>query len=185
MATIAAILGRILIAILFVVAGANQIMDTERAGADFLSAGLDPSLVIPAAVIQIVAGLALALGFATRIASLVLFAFTALTILFFHRDFNDPAQVDLLWLNLAVAGGLLLTFAYGHLVGSWKTVRARREGEVEANEARAETYQAELDKARAEGRAEGLAEAARGRDDTDVVVERPVVDTDGDGKADT
>ena len=55
----------------------------------------------------------------------------------------------------------------------------------EANEARAETYQAELDKARAEGRAEGLAEAARGRDDTDVVVERPVVDTDGDGKADT
>ena len=187
MATIAAILGRILIAILFVVAGANQLMDVERAGSQFLAAGLDSSLVIPAAVIQIVAGLALALGFATRIASLVLFAFTALTVLFFHRDFNDPAQVDLFWLNLAVAGGLLLTFAYGHVVASWKTVRARREGEIEANEARAETYQAELDKARAEGRAEGLAEAAKSRNDTNVAVERPVadtvVDTDGDGKA--
>lgn len=176
MATIAAIIGRILIAILFVAAGANKFIDPSGAEQMLASQGFSPSLVWVVATFEVVAGLAIALGFGTRIVSLALFGFTILTILFFHNDFNDPAQVQIAMKNAAVAGGLLMVFAYGHVVESWKVVRARREGEVEANEARAETREAELEKARAEGRAEGLAEAARAHDGVDV---------DGDGKADT
>ncbi len=174
MATIAAIVGRILIAILFVAVGANKFMDPSGTEAMLASQGFSPSLVWAVAGFEVVAGLALALGFATRIASLALFGFTILTILLFHRDFGDPAQVQAAMKNTAIAGGLLLVFAYGHVVESWKVVRARREGEVEANEARAETREIELDKARAEGRAEGLAEANRAIGGVDV---------DGDGRA--
>lgn len=176
MATIAAIIGRILIAILFVAAGANKIMDPSGAEQMLAAQGSAPSLVWVVAGFEILAGLAIALGFGTRIASLALFGFTILTIVFFHSDFNDPAQVQAAMKNGAIAGGLLLVFAYGHVVESWKVVRARREGEEEANEARAETRELELDKARAEGRAEGLAEAGRAPDGIAV---------EGNGKADT
>jgi putative oxidoreductase len=176
MASIAAIVGRILIAILFVAAGANKFMDPGGTEQMLASQGMSPSLVWVVAGFEVVAGLALALGFGTRIASLALFGFTILTIVMFHNDFNDPAQVQIAMKNAAIAGGLLLAFAYGHVVESWKVVRARREGEVEANEARAETREVELEKARAEGRAEGLAQAGRAHDGVDV---------DGDGKAET
>lgn len=161
MATIAAIVGRILIAILFVAAGANKFMDPSGTESMLASQGFSPALVWVVAGFEVVAGLLLALGFATRIASLALFGFTILTIFFFHRDFGDPSQVQAAMKNTAIAGGLLMVFAYGHVVESWKVVRARREGEVEANEARAETRDVELEKARAEGRAEGLVEASR------------------------
>lgn len=168
MASIAAIVGRILIAILFVAAGANKLMDPSGAEQMLASQGFTPSLVWAVAGFEIAAGLALALGFATRVASLALFVFTILTIVFFHRDFGDPEQMQTAMKNASIAGGLLLAFAYGHVVESWKLVRARREGEVEANEARAETREAELEKVRAEGRAEGLAEASRTRDAGDI-----------------
>ena len=139
MATIAAIVGRICIALLFILAGLNKVMDPAST-AEYITAQttLPGSLAMPTGVFEIVAGLILASGFMTRLAAAVLAGFTVLTILLFHF------QLQLALKNLAIIGGLLMVFAYGQVRG--------RIGAVSERDKRME---AELKAARAEGRAEG------------------------------
>ena len=94
-------------------------------------------------VFEIVAGLVLASGFMTRIASVALIVFTALATLFFHERVTDQAQAAMALKNLAVIGGLLMVFAYGQVrgqVGLWRE--------------RDRAHDAEIKAARAEGKAE-------------------------------
>ena len=85
MATIAAIVGRICIALLFILAGLNKVMDPAST-AEYISSQttLPGSLAMPTGIFEIVAGLILASGFMTRLAAAVLAGFTAVTILLFH-----------------------------------------------------------------------------------------------------
>ena len=94
--------------------------------------------------------LLLAIGLMTRLVAIVLAGFVALTIFFFHNQFADPLQGTLALKNLAIIGGLLMTFAYGQVRGTFDYMRERRK-----------TYDAELRAARAEGRAEGATRRAR------------------------
>ena len=145
MATIAAIIGRICIALLFILAGLNKVMDPAST-AEYISSQttLPGSLAMPTGIFEIVAGLILASGFITRLAAAVLAGFTAVTILLFHFQVTDPAQAQAALKNLAIIGGLLMVFAYGQVRG--------RIGAVSERDKRLE---AELKAARAEGRAEG------------------------------
>ena len=145
MATIAAIAGRICIALLFILAGLNKVMDPAST-AEYITAQttLPGSLAMPTGVFEIVAGLILASGFMTRLAAAVLAGFTVLTILLFHFQVTDPTQAQAALKNLAIIGGLLMVFAYGQVRG--------RIGAVSERDKRIE---AELKAARAEGRAEG------------------------------
>ena len=141
MATIAAIAGRICIALLFILAGLNKVMDPAST-AEYITAQttLPGSLAMPTGVFEIVAGLILASGFMTRLAAAVLAGFTVLTILLFHFQVTDPAQAQAALKNLAIIGGLLMVFAYGQVRG--------RIGAVSERDKRME---AELKAARAEG----------------------------------
>jgi len=141
MATIAAIVGRICIALLFILAGLNKVMDPAST-AEYITAQttLPGSLAMPTGVFEIVAGLILASGFMTRLAAAVLAGFTVLTILLFHFQVTDPAQAQAALKNLAIIGGLLMVFAYGQVRG--------RIGAVSERDKRME---AELKAARAEG----------------------------------
>ena len=116
MATIAAIAGRICIALLFILAGLNKVMDPAST-AEYITAQttLPGSLAMPTGVFEIVAGLILASGFMTRLAAVVLAGFTAITIVLFHYQVTDPAQAQAALKNLAVIGGLLMVFAYGQV----------------------------------------------------------------------
>lgn len=144
MATIAAIVGRICIALLFILAGLNKVMD-PAATAEYITAQttLPGSLAMPTGVFEIVAGLILASGFMTRLTAAILAGFTAVTILLFHYQVTDPTQAQAALKNLAIIGGLLMVFAYGQVRG--------RIGAVSERDRRME---AELKAARAEGRAE-------------------------------
>ena len=145
MATITAIIGRICIALLFILAGLNKVMDPAST-AEYISSQttLPGSLAMPTGIFEIVAGLILASGFMTRLAAAVLAGFTAVTILLFHFQVTDPAQAQAALKNVAIIGGLLMVFAYGQVRG--------RIGAVSERDKRLE---AELKAARAEGRAEG------------------------------
>lgn len=154
MSTIAAVLGRILIALLFVVSGITKLMDPGPAAAMLQSAGLSPVLAFPAALFEILVGLALALGMVTRLASLLLAGFTVLTILFFHNQFADPAQLPTILLHVALVGGLLGVFAHSQVWWSLDALRARRREDLAARDADARAREAELRAERAEGRAE-------------------------------
>jgi putative oxidoreductase len=144
MSMIAAVIGRLLIAVMFIVSGLQKIADPGPTAQMLSATNLPANLALPTGVFELIAGLLLAVGLMTRLVSIVLFVFVGLTIFFFHNQFTDPLQGTLALKNLAIMGGLLMTFAYGQVRGTFDYMRERRR-----------TYDAELRAARAEGRAEG------------------------------
>lgn len=150
MASIAALIGRILLGGLFVFAGLGKVMDTAGTAAYMEAESPFPgSLALAVGVFEIVAGLVLASGFMARIASLALIGFTALATLFFHEQVTDPAQAAMALKNIAIIGGLLMVFAYGQL-----------RGRIDVVDERAKRLDAEVRAAHAEGKAEGAASTA-------------------------
>lgn len=147
MSTIAAIIGRIMLAVIFILSGIGKIVDPAGT-AEYIESvtTLPGSLALPTGVFELVLGLMLAVGLMTRIAAILLAGFTLLTAFFFHNEFGDQTQLTAALKNLAIAGGLLLVFAYGQMRGSFDYMRERNR-----------TRKAELRAAHAEGKAEGLA----------------------------
>ena len=150
MATIAAIVGRVCLGLLFILAGLGKVTDTAATAQYIESAtSLPGALAMPTGIFEIVAGLLLASGFMTRITALVLAGFTAVTILLFHYQVTDQTQMVMALKNLAIIGGLLMVFAYGQL-----------RGRVAVVDERSKRLDAEVKAAHAEGKAEGATETA-------------------------
>lgn len=122
--------GRVLLAALFLPAGISKLTGFAGTVGYISSVGL-PLPTVGAAlalVVEIVGSLALLAGFGTRIAALVLAAFTLVASFFFHAYWAVPADqafvVQLLFFkNVAVVGGLLALAANG--AGGW-SLDARR-----------------------------------------------------------
>jgi len=105
------LVGRVLLGVLFLMAGFSKIEGFEGTIAFMSSAGLPESAALLWLVIAVefLGGLALILGAGTRYAAIALILFTLLATYFFHLDLGD---VNLLK-NLAVVGGLLYVFSCG------------------------------------------------------------------------
>ena len=107
------LLGRILLSLMFLLAGLNKIGGYE-ATQGYMGAMGVPGALLPLVIVLEVAGaLALIVGWQTRWVALALAAFTILAALLFHANFEDQMQMILFMKNLAVAGGLLLVFVNG------------------------------------------------------------------------
>jgi putative oxidoreductase len=156
MSMIAVFIGRLFIAVIFVVSGINKLIHVADTNAMISAAGLPAGLAIPTGLFELVAGVCIALGIATRLVSILLAGFVLLTVLFFHREFTDPMQAMAAMKNLAIAGGLLCLFGYGHTRWSYDALRQRRRDELAKHNAEARLTEAELRAARAEGRAEAV-----------------------------
>jgi putative oxidoreductase len=165
MSAIAAFLGRLMLALLFVVSGAGKIMDPSGTAQMMQGVGLPGNMALGVGIFEVVAGLFLALGIMSRLVSLLLAGFIALTILFFHHDFGTQPGMAAFLTHLAIIGGLLVVFAYGHMRWSYDHIRAARRGEVATRDAEVRAHEAELRAARAEGAAQAagvpLADADR------------------------
>src|SRR5688572_11488863 len=144
MSLIAAVLGRLLLAVMFIVSGLQKIADPGPTAQMLSATNLPANFALPTGLFEVVAGLLLAIGLMTRLVSIVLAAFVALTIFFFHNQFTDPLQGTLALKNLAIIGGLLMTFAYGQMRGSYDYMRSQRK-----------VHQAQVRAAHAEGKLEG------------------------------
>ncbi len=158
MSTIAAVIGRILIAIIFIGSGANKLMEQALTEGMITKVGLPAGLAVPTGIFELVAGLCLVFGIMTRLASVLLAGFTFLTIIFFHNNFSDPTQTIMALKNVALIGGLLLVFAHSQIWYGWDSMRKERKHEIAVNEAEARVHDAELRAARAEGAAEAAHE---------------------------
>lgn len=115
-----ALVGRILLALLFIPAGVGKLMGFAGAVAYTASAGVPvPQVAVALALlVEVVGGLALLLGWQTRWAALALAFFTLVASFFFHNFWALPAeqagmQQLLFYKNIAVAGGLLAFAAFG------------------------------------------------------------------------
>ncbi|KQP09109.1 DoxX family protein [Pseudorhodoferax sp. Leaf265] len=115
-----ALVGRILIAVLFIPAGFGKLTGFAGTVGYIGSAGL-PLPQVGAAlaiVVELGLGLALLVGFKTRLAALVLAVFTLAASFFFHNYWAVPAdkamvQQLMFMKNVAIAGGLLAFVAFG------------------------------------------------------------------------
>ena len=176
---IAAAIGRILLALIFIVSGASKLFDPATTDAMITGAGLPAGLAIPAGAFELIGGIAIALGFMTRLFSILLAGFCLVTALFFHRNFTDPMQAAMALKNVAIAGGFLCLFAHSQMRWSYDSMRLTRKAEIAEREGVTKAHEAELRAAAAEARAEGLRT-------TPAVVAAPVVvaprdDRDHDG----
>jgi putative oxidoreductase len=109
---LATLLGRVLIAALFL-AGAAQKSTDPSAVQGLLAAQAWPQwLVWPALVFNLGAGIALIAGVWVRPVALALAAYCAVTSLF-HFIPGDGWQMSIFVKNWAIAGGCLILFAHG------------------------------------------------------------------------
>ncbi len=124
------LIGRLLLAWLFLPAGISKISGFAGTVGYVASAGMPMPQVSTALalVIEVVGGLALVLGVGTRWAALVLALFTLVASFFFHNFWAVPAdqqmvQTLLFYKNVAIVGGLLTLAAWG--AGAW-SIDAKR-----------------------------------------------------------
>ena len=127
-----ALIGRIMLALLFIVSGAMKLANITSTAAAMASINLPASLALPTAVLEIIGGLMIMFGVFTRLSALAFAAFCLLTALLFHRETADPVQAAAALKNIAIAGGFLCLFAFDQKSYSFDAYRARRQREAEA-----------------------------------------------------
>jgi putative oxidoreductase len=113
-ATLAAV-GRVLIAVLFLLSGLGKIAAPAMTQGYIASAGMPAPLLgyLIAIIVEVGGGLLLVIGYQTRIVALVLGAFSLAVGLAFHHDFADQNQMIHLLKNISISGGLLQVVAFG------------------------------------------------------------------------
>lgn len=116
----AALVGRILLAVVFIPAGFSKIGGFAGTAGYIASKGL-PLPEVGAAiaiVVEIVAGLALLAGWKARWAALALAVFTLVATVLFHAFWSVPqeqhmVQYLMFMKNVGIVGGLLAIYAFG------------------------------------------------------------------------
>ena len=123
-----ALSGRVLLALVFLLSGIGKLRGFDGTVGYISSVGLPLPGVLAALALalEIVAGVALILGYRTRWAALALAVFTLVAAFLFHNFWSMPEEAkvmqQIMFLkNLAIAGGLLMVAAYGP--GTWSVDR--------------------------------------------------------------
>lgn len=108
---IMALAGRVLLALLFVLAGLAKIVGPAPYLEDMVRLGV-PTALLPAVIaLELGAGAALLVGWQTRWAATALGLFCILTALIFHHDLADKVERTSFIKDLAIAGGLFVLAA--------------------------------------------------------------------------
>jgi putative oxidoreductase len=107
--------GRVLLSLIFILAGYGKLTGIAGTAGWFGSIGLPFPTVVAVLVglLELFGGLAILVGFQTRIAAVALALFTIAATLIAHLDFSDQVQVLFFQKNLAIAGGLAVLAAFG------------------------------------------------------------------------
>lgn len=109
------LIARIFLSILFILAGWSKLTGLEGTAQYFGSIGLPLPMLsaIIVGIIEFFGGLAILVGFKTRIAALVVALFTIGATLVAHMDFSAGMNALMAQKNLAIAGGLLVLAQFG------------------------------------------------------------------------
>lgn len=116
----AALIGRVLIALLFIPAGWGKLMGFAGTAGYFTKIGvpLPEVAVVVAIVCELLVALLFLIGFKTRLMALILAVFTVATAFLGHAFWNAPPEMLTpqkinFFKNLAIAGGFLAFYAFG------------------------------------------------------------------------
>lgn len=107
--------GRVLLSILFIVAGFGKLTSISGTAGFFGSIGLPVPMVTAVLVglVELLGGLAILVGFKTRIAAVVVALFVLAATAIAHLDFSQAGNALMFQKNLAITGGLLLLAVLG------------------------------------------------------------------------
>jgi putative oxidoreductase len=108
-ANVVLLVARILLSIIFLISGFTKLTDIAGTASYFAGYNLPVPTVtaVIAGLIELLGGLAILIGFKTRIAAWVLAIFSVASALVAHTDFSDQMQVINFLKNLAMTGGFL------------------------------------------------------------------------------
>ena len=105
--------GRLLLATLFLLSGCGKITAYTATAGYMASQGV-PGWLLPLVIAtELGGGLAIALGWKTRLAAFLMVGFTLLTAFLFHTNFADHNQMINFWKNVSIAGAFLLLLVHG------------------------------------------------------------------------
>lgn len=106
-------LGRLFLALIFIVSGLGKI--TNYAGTQaYMDAMGVPSMMLPLVIaLEVLGGIAIVLGFKARLVAFVMAGFSVASAILFHADFADQTQMMMFMKNIAMAGGFLMIVAHG------------------------------------------------------------------------
>jgi len=107
------LVARILLSHIFILAGINKISGYAGTQGYMESVGV-PGMLLPLVIIlEIAGGVAILVGWQTRIAAYALAGFTAVAAIIFHSNLAEQMQMILFMKNWAITGGLLLLAIHG------------------------------------------------------------------------
>lgn len=117
--SLAILAGRVLLSVLFILAGFGKLTAISATAGWFGSIGLPMPTVstVIVGLVELLGGLAILVGFHTRIAATVLAVFVLGATAIAHLDFSQAGNALMLQKNLGLTGGLLLLATLG--AGVW------------------------------------------------------------------
>jgi len=103
------LVSRILMAIIFILAGVGKFADIAGTAGYIESVGLPAGTLLAwlSGFFELVTGLAILVGFRTGAVAWALAIFSVVAALFFHNNLGDQMQMVMFLKNLAMAGGFL------------------------------------------------------------------------------
>jgi putative oxidoreductase len=124
----AAPVGRILISLMFVTSGASKISAYSATQGYMDAMGVPGALLPLVIVLELFGGLAVMVGWNTRIAAFLLAGFSLLSAFLFHANFGDQMQMIMFMKNISIAGGFLMIVSLGGGAFSFDSYLNKRGG---------------------------------------------------------
>ena len=113
LANVTELVGRVLLASLFLLSGLTKLGAYSATAAYMASAGVPGALLPVVVATEVLGALAVILGWKTRIAATLLAGFSLLAAFTFHNNFADQIQMIMFLKNVSITGGFLLLTANG------------------------------------------------------------------------
>ena len=109
------LIGRILLSVVFIMAGLSKFGSIEGTAGYISSVGLPAGIALAwlAAIFETLAGIAILIGFQTRIAAWLLAAFCVFRAVVFHYAPADQMQMTMFMKNITIAGAFLILSVAG------------------------------------------------------------------------
>ena len=115
MKALGALIGRVLLVLIFVISGIGKIGNLEGTAQYMAQYGMPfvPFFLVGAIFLELVGSITVILGYFTRFGALLLVVFLIPTTLIFHTKFADQVQMIMFMKNVSMLGGCLILLAQG------------------------------------------------------------------------
>jgi putative oxidoreductase len=122
------LIGRLLMSLIFIMSGFSKLLGPANTIQHIAADGLPlpPAAYVVAVLCELGGGLAILLGWQTRIAAAALSLFCIVTAFTVHYHPGVPAQMVNFWKNITMAGGFLYVLAHGsgaYALDAWPRLR--------------------------------------------------------------